>query len=228
MALTAHGPRLVFLGRQGSGKGTQGQRMAAHLGIEHLSTGAVLRDAVAAHSPLGRRVERYLHQGRLVPDELMLDVVAAALRDPDVGRRGFLLDGFPRTRRQALGMIDLLGSVGLDAAVVLDVPLDVVRERLQARRVCRRCDTPTVALGWEEHVPCTRCGGVAGRRADDTDEAIERRLLAYEAEAAGVLAAFADRGVLVTVDGVGSPDDVFDRLLRAVNPALWGTGEAVG
>jgi adenylate kinase len=228
MVAPVHGPRLVILGRQGSGKGTQGTRLASHLGIEHLSTGAILRDAVERATPLGRRVVRYLNQGRLVPDELMLGVIESALRDPEVQRRGFLLDGFPRTRRQAAALLDLLGTAPLDAALLLDVPLDMVRCRLSARRVCRRCETPTVAMAHEDTVACRACGGVAMRRSDDTPEAIDRRLAAYEAEAAPLEQLFHDRGLLVNVDAVGDPDDVFERILVALRPTLWGTGEAVG
>src|SRR5262245_46280325 len=97
MGAGVQGPRLVVLGRQGSGKGTQGTRLAGHLDVRHLSTGSILRDEISQHTPLGRRVERYLHQGRLVPDELMLGVIESAIRDGDVARRGFLFDGFPRT-----------------------------------------------------------------------------------------------------------------------------------
>jgi adenylate kinase len=219
---------LVLLGRQGSGKGTQGMRLAAHLGTEHLSTGAILRGEVERHTPLGRRVERFLHQGRLVPDELMLGVVEAALRDPDVARRGYLLDGFPRTKRQALAFLEMVGPRGLDAALELDVPLAEVQRRLEARRVCRRCETPTTAPAGEESVVCRVCGGTAVRRADDTPDAIERRLAAYEAEAGPLLRLFDERGLLVRIDSVGAPDEVFARILDALRPVLWGTGEAVG
>jgi adenylate kinase len=227
MVPIVHGPRLVLLGRQGSGKGTQGKRLAAHLGIEHLSTGAILRSEIERHSPVGRRVERFLNQGRLVPDDLMLGVVEASIRDPEVARRGYLFDGFPRTKRQGVALLDLLGPNGLDAAIELDVPLDEVRRRLVTRRVCRRCETPAVAPGSEAEVPCP-CGGVAVRRSDDTPEAIERRLQAYEEQAGPLLRLFADRGVLVGVDSVGTTDEVFARLLQALRPVLWGEGQAVG
>jgi adenylate kinase len=217
-----------MLGRQGSGKGTQGTRLAAHLEISHLSTGAILREAVEQHTPLGRRVVRYLHQGRLVPDELMLGVIQSALRDPEVARVGFLLDGFPRTRRQGVSLLQLLQPEGLSVALLLDVPLEVVRHRLVARRVCKRCETPAIADDDEDSVPCRACPGMAVRRTDDTPEAIDRRLAAYEAEAGPLEQLFVERNLLVRVDAVGSPDDVFERSLQALRPALWGTGEAVG
>lgn len=228
MSAPVHGPRLVILGRQGSGKGTQGTRLATHLGVQHLSTGAILREAVEHATPLGRRVVRYLNQGRLVPDELMLGVIESALRDPDVQRRGFLLDGFPRTRRQGTALLVLLAQAPLDAALLLDVPAEAVRSRLAARRVCRRCETPTVAPDGEDTVTCRACGGVATRRTDDTPDAIDRRLAAYDAEAGPLEQLLDERRLLVSIDAVGSPDDVFERVLDAVQPVLWGTSEAVG
>jgi adenylate kinase len=228
MVAPVQGPRLVILGRQGSGKGTQGMQLAAHLGIRHLSTGAMLREAVAHRSPLGRRVQRYLHQGRLVPDDLMVGLVDAAVRDPEVDRAGFLLDGFPRTKAQAVKLLALLEPRGLDAALLLDVPRSEVERRLLARRVCPQCEAPAVALHGELTVACTSCGGVAVRRADDNPEAIARRLEAYEAQATPLEKLFAERGLLVTVDAFGPPADVFERLQRAVQPILWGEGAAVG
>jgi adenylate kinase len=228
MAPSLRGPRLVILGRQGSGKGTQGARLARHLGLVHLSTGTLLRRAVDERTPLGRRVQRYLNQGRLVPDPLVLGLVDAELADDEVVRRGFLLDGFPRTVAQAQGLLSSLGNAGLDAAINLDVPVEEVQRRLASRRVCRRCDTPTVALGGELVVRCPSCGGEAVVRQDDTPEAIARRLAAHEVESVPLLALFERQGVLLTVDALGDPDEVFDRLLRRLRPAIWGTGEAVG
>ncbi|HEX9260387.1 MAG TPA: nucleoside monophosphate kinase [Acidimicrobiales bacterium] len=228
MVAGVQGPALVLLGRQGSGKGTQGKRLAAHLGILHLSTGAVLREAVAADTTLGRSVSTYLERGELVPDDLMLEVLRAQVLDPEVQRRGFLLDGFPRTVRQAGDLVRLMAERGLDAALHLDVPVEVVRERLATRLVCTRCETPTSAPIGIDHVPCPACGAPARRRADDTPEAIDRRLQAHEAESLPLLAFFAERRLLVTVDAVGDPDDVSERVLKALRPILWGTGQAVG
>jgi adenylate kinase len=228
MAPSLRGPRLVILGRQGSGKGTQGARLARHLDLVHLSTGSLLRRNVEQRTPLGRRVQRYLNQGRLVPDDLVLGLVAEELRTDEVVRRGSLLDGFPRTRAQAQGLLDLVGPGGLDAVIQLDIPVAEVQRRLSSRRVCRRCDTPTVAPGGEPVVRCPACGADAVIRADDTPEAIAQRLLAYENETAPVLHLFERHGLVVTVDAVGDPDDIFDRLLRGLRPAIWGTGEAVG
>jgi adenylate kinase len=228
MASAVHGPRLVLLGRQGAGKGTQAAKLVVHLGVQHLSTGAILRQEVAAGTPLGLHVQELMEAGDLVPDEIVLEVVAHRLADPDVQRLGFLLDGFPRTEPQAAGLLDLLGRAGLDAAINLEVPGAVVRRRLTARRVCTRCETPTVARNREHTVYCQACGGTAVRRPDDLPEAIERRLAAYEEQVGPLLGFFRGRRLLLEIDSTGPPDDVFDGILRVLRPVLWGEGEAVG
>jgi adenylate kinase len=221
------GPRLVVLGRQGAGKGTQAAKLVAHLGVHHLSTGAILRQEVAADTDLGRAAAELMEAGELVPDELVLEVVAHRLGDDDVQRFGFLLDGFPRTQPQASALLKLLGGDALDAVVNLEVPAAVVRRRLVARRVCTRCETPTVARNREHTVYCQKCGGTAVRRPDDSPEAIEKRLATYEEQVEPLLGFFREKRLLVEVDSVGPPDDVFERVLRGLRPILWGTGEAV-
>lgn len=221
------GPTLTILGRQGSGKGTQAMRLVERLGIVHLSTGDLLRHAVARETPLGKRVARDLDAGRLVADDVMLDVVDDRLVDPEVRQLGFVLDGYPRTAEQLDDLLRLLGAGGLDAAILLDVPLDVVRERIDARRVCTVCGATTVALHGEEEVVCTACGGTAVRRPDDTPDAIDRRLATYEAETEPLLRDLRAAGLLVVVDAVGSPDEVFERLLVALRPVVPTAGHAV-
>ena len=228
MASVIRGPRLVLLGRQGAGKGTQASRLVAHLGVHHLSTGAILRQEVSSGTALGRRVEELMADGHLVPDATVLKVVKHRLDDADVQRRGFLLDGFPRTEPQATALIEMLGDSPLDAVINLEVPAAVVRKRLLVRRVCTRCETPTVARNREHTVYCQTCGGTAVRRPDDSPDSIERRLAAYEEQAGPLLAVFAKAGILVEIDSLGSPDEVFERVMRGLKPMLWGAGEAVG
>ena len=228
MASVIRGPRLVLLGRQGAGKGTQAARLVAHLGVHHLSTGAILRQEVSSGTALGRRVGDLMEAGHLVPDSVVLQVVKHRLDEPDIQRHGFLLDGFPRTEAQAVALVELLGHQPLDAAVNLEVPVAVVRKRLALRRVCTRCETPTVARNREHTVYCQVCGGTAVRRADDSPEAIERRLAAYEEQARPLLSFFTRAGLLIEIDSQGPPDEVFERLMRALKPTLWGHGEAVG
>jgi adenylate kinase len=187
-----------------------------------------LRQEVSSGTALGRRVEELMANGHLVPDNTVLKVVKHRLDDPDVQRRGFLLDGFPRTEPQAAALLELLGDSTLDAVINLEVPAAVVRKRLMVRRVCTRCDTPTVARNREHTVYCQACGGTAVRRPDDSPDGIERRLAAYEEQAGPLLAVFAKAGLLIEIDSLGSPDDVFERLMRSLQPMLWGTNEAVG
>jgi adenylate kinase len=213
------GPRVIVLGRQGAGKGTQCARLATHLGVPHISTGDLFRAAITEGTDLGREAQSYVERGALVPDALVLDVVAGHLGGADSRRRGYLLDGFPRTLAQGQALFEVLGAGAADLAVEIDVRTADVLPRLAARRVCRECGTVTSAPDAEE-VSCPRCDGIASRRDDDSDEAIARRLALYDEQAGPLLVWLADQGLLVTVDGVGDPDDVFARVSSAVEPRL--------
>lgn len=224
-------PRLVLLGRQGSGKGTQSARIADHLGVPHLSTGELFRAAVAADTPVGRCVADLLATGQLVPDELVLDVVRTESARQCWDATGFVLDGFPRTVGQAEAFfgephIDLAaaptqGSPSFDAAVLLEVPRPEVRRRMASRRVCPTCGaTVTVADPSVATAPCPNDDGVAVRRADDLDEVIEQRLDLYERETALLVPWFEAWGRLAVVDGTGHPDAVFARLSSALEPLV--------
>ena len=184
---------LVILGRQGSGKGTQAARLVEAYSPIHVSTGDMLRTAVAAGTGLGREAGALMDAGDLVGDDLINGIVAERLAQPDVAEHGFLLDGYPRTPDQAVAMEGFLSEAGttLDGAVNLDVPVDEVTARMMARG-----------------------------RADDTEEAIRRRLDLYESETAPLLAWFADHGLLDVVDGMGDEDVVFGRLSAAIDARL--------
>ena len=184
---------LVILGRQGSGKGTQAARLVEAYSPIHVSTGDMLRAAVADGTELGRRAGALMDAGDLVGDDLINGIVAERLAQPDVAEHGFLLDGYPRTPDQAAAMEGFLAEAGttLDGAVNLDVPADEVTARMLARG-----------------------------RADDTEEAIRRRLDLYEAETAPLLVWFADRGLLDVVDGIGDEDVVFGRLSTVIDARL--------
>ena len=184
---------LVILGRQGSGKGTQAARLVEAYSPIHVSTGDMLRAAVAAGTELGREAGALMDAGDLVGDDLINGIVAERLAQPDVAEHGFLLDGYPRTPDQAAAMEGFLSEAGttLDGAVNLDVSVDEVTARMVARG-----------------------------RADDTEEAIRRRLDLYESETAPLLAWFADHGLLDVVDGMGDEDVVFGRLSAAVDARL--------
>lgn len=214
------GPRVIVLGRQGAGKGTQCGRLASHLGVPHISTGDLFRAAIAARTDLGLQAQGYVDRGELVPDGLVLDLVAAHLGGPEARKVGYLLDGFPRTLAQGQALFEVLGAGAADLAVELDVPTAAVLPRLARRRVCPSCGCVTAAPDGELTVPCPRCGGVAVRRDDDTEEAIATRLALYDEQSTPLLVWLADQGLLVTVDGTGDPDDVFARLSGAVEPRL--------
>ena len=221
------GLRVVMLGRQGSGKGTQGTQLARLLVVPHISVGDVLRDAAASGSPAGLRARRTMERGELVDDDLVVTLVAERLAAADVRSGGFVLDGFPRTVDQAEALAGILAggpiaSVELDRAVVIDVPLEVARTRLLARRVCTGCGriySVERARGLETWT-CGACGEQVRRRADDTEEAITRRLTLYDEQTRPLLDWFVGRDQLLLVDGVGTSEDVFSRVLAGLWPGI--------
>ncbi len=210
--------RLIVFGRQGAGKGTQASRLAAHYGIPHISTGDMLRAAVASGSELGRQVKEIMDSGSLVSDEVMEGVVRDRLAQPDA-EPGFLLDGYPRTPGQAEFLQGLLAPDGVRLAIDLDVPEDVVVERITGRRVCTSCGT-VYSLGRDESADtgvCAKCGGQVLQREDDTEEAVRKRLSLYATQTEPLLQWFRDRDLLVTVDGVGDPDEIAAELVRVID-----------
>lgn len=213
------GPRVIVLGRQGAGKGTQCVRLATHLGVPHISTGDLFRAAIAAGTTLGKQAQAYVDSGALVPDELVIDLVAAELGSSEARQQGYLLDGFPRTLSQGQALFEVLGASAADLAVEIDVRTADVLPRLAARRVCSACGAVTSAPDAEE-VTCDACGGIASRREDDTPEAIERRLKLYDEQSGPLLLWLSEQALLVTVDGLGAPDEVFDRVVSAVEPRM--------
>src|SRR5688572_10305590 len=208
------GVRILVLGKQGAGKGTQAVRVAGHYGVPHISTGDMFRAAAAAGTTFGLKAKEFMKRGELVPDDVVIGVVAERLAKEDVVDAGFVLDGFPRTRIQAEELQRLLGPGGLDAALDIDVPTNVVIDRISGRRVCRTCgatyhvDKPP-KVKWL----CDKDGGDVVQREDDQPEAIERRLELYERETGPLLEYYDGLGLLAAVDGVGDPDDVFDRII---------------
>lgn len=214
--------KVVVLGRQGSGKGTQADRLSRLYGVAHISTGDAFRAAVAAGSPLGLQAKGYLDRGELVPDDVTIGVVRDFLATlpaaPNGSAAGFILDGFPRNLRQAEALEEIAGGRGLDAVVNLDASTEEVIKRLSARRVCANCGTVYNVADHPPKVPgrCDVCGGTVSQREDDTEPVIRRRLEVYESETAPVVAWYAQRDQLCTVDATGTPDDVFERFVAAV------------
>ena len=228
MAGRARGPILTIFGRQGAGKGTQADSAGRQVRLRAPVHRRPAAGGRGRGTPLGQRVSHDLDAGRLVADDVMRDVVAARLDRPEVHRSGVVLDGYPRTPEQVADLQEVLAPDALDAAILLDVPLPEVRRRIETRRVCSACGATVVAEDDEDEVPCPVCGGLAVRRPDDTPEAIDRRLETYEIEARPLLEALGDAGILVRVDALGTPDEVWLRLLHALRPILGDDGRVVG
>ncbi len=213
---------LVFFGPPGSGKGTQAERLKTKFKLRHISTGDLLREAVARGTELGKRVESVLAEGRLVSD----DIVLALMRDAisavkgDSALRGWLLDGFPRTIGQAEGLDGILGELdqAIDAVVVLDVDRGTVVDRLSGRRTCTKCKA---VFHVEANPPrtegvCDRCGGELIQREDDRPETIRKRLDVYEAQTKPVLDFYRGRVTMHTVDGGKDVDEVTQAIERVL------------
>ncbi len=208
---------LIVLGKQGAGKGTQCARLAVVYAIPHISTGDILRAAVKAGTALGNEVASTLDAGALVSDDLVNQLVEARFREPDA-RGGGLLDGFPRTIGQAEALDAMLGDDGIKLCINLDVAIELVTERLSTRRVCQECattyrDTDVEAISGT----CSNCGGDVIQRTDDYPDAIRRRLETYERDTEPLLSFYASRGLLVTVKGDQSPDDVTNEIVALVS-----------
>jgi adenylate kinase len=211
------GARLLILGRQGAGKGTQCVRLSRHYVVPHISTGDMLRAAVREGSALGAEAKRYMDRGELLPDDVMIGIVRERLAKDDTSTRGYILDGFPRTVAQAEALAEITAERPIHVVIDLDVPRDVVVQRLASRRTCQDCGTIYTATG-RERLPwiCDACGGDVVQRADDTEEAIVRRLDLYETQTAPLIGYYESKGMLEVVDGVGSPEDVLDRLIKVI------------
>jgi adenylate kinase len=211
--------RLIIIGPQGAGKGTQGGRLAVRYGIAHVATGDLLRAATRAGTPLGVEAKGFMERGELVPDALVLDMIRDRLVQTDAAP-GFLLDGFPRNDVQARALRVLLDEVGerIDAVISLEVSDAVLIERLSARRTCPVCGTPyTVALGEPE--TCPKDGATLVQRKDDTPEAIARRLSIFHEQTQPLIEFYEDQGLVVHVDGVGAKEEVEARIAKELEAA---------
>jgi adenylate kinase len=213
------GVKLVVLGKQGAGKGTQAVRLARHYVVPHISTGDMFRAAAKAGTPFGRQAAAYMDKGELIPDDVVLGVVWERLGQKDAQGRGFVLDGFPRTVNQASALYERFGAERNQPLVIdLEVPTETVLERLAARRVCVDCGAnySTSAPPRVDWI-CDVCSGEVVQREDDTEGAIRRRLDLYEEQTAPLIAWYMERRLLATVDGLGDPDRVTERLVRTID-----------
>jgi adenylate kinase len=214
------GARLIIVGRQGAGKGTQCVRLSRHFVVPHISTGDMLRAAVREGTPLGQIAGEIIDKGGLVSDDIMIGIVCERLGRDDALARGYILDGFPRTVAQAeeLGNITSEQRRPLDVVLDLDVPRELVLERISSRRVCRDCGTNYTVTAGVVRSPwiCDVCGGDVVQRGDDTPEAINKRLDLYESQTSPLIRYYGDKGMLEVVNGVGHPDHVTNRLVAAI------------
>lgn len=197
---------IVLLGAPGAGKGTQAQRLVADYGVAHISTGDLLRAAVKAQSELGVAAKKYMDAGELVPDQLVIDLVKERLAADDA-QKGFILDGFPRNTTQAVTLDTELAAMGreLDGALLVDVPAEVIIDRLSSRRTCRDCG---YTAGPDTTV-CPSCAGEMYQRDDDKPETIKNRLDVYEKNTSPLVEYYRGQGILKVVDGNRDIDHVY-------------------
>jgi len=206
---------VAFVGAPGSGKGTQAETVARKLGILHIATGDLFRQAAGRGDELGNKIRSYLEKGELVPNDITINLVKEQLAAS--GSKGAVLDGFPRNIRQAEALDEALDDQALDRVVYIRVSEAELTRRLSRRRVCRECQaTYTAGEGETAARLCRRCGGRLEKRADDGPETVRKRYAVYMAETAPLVGYYAARGKLAEVDGQGSIDEVNGRIMAAL------------
>jgi adenylate kinase len=210
--------RVAFLGPPGAGKGTQARDLAREWSVPHIATGDMLREAVAAGTPLGREAKSYMDRGALVPDDVIIGMIAERLHQPDA-RPGFLLDGFPRTMAQAEGLERLLKDLGqpLERVIYFDVAEPELLRRLTGRRVCRACGHSfhVVSNPPRRDGVCDACGGELYQRVDDSESTVRNRLTVYNRQTAPLLDWYAGKGLLASIKGEGAIEDIGQRVQDA-------------
>lgn len=211
--------RFILLGPPGAGKGTQAKLLEKRYGIPQVSTGDILRQAVAEGSPLGLEAKAYMDKGALVPDQVVIGIIRDRLQKPDCVK-GYILDGFPRTVVQAEALASALEAMGrgLDRVLSVEVEEEELVRRLSGRRVCRSCGEMFHLDSRPPRRPsvCDRCGGELYQRDDDKEETIRRRLQVYREQTEPLIGYYEGQGLLGRVDGQGVVEEVFHRIVRVL------------
>ena len=208
--------RLILMGAPGSGKGTQAEKLMDEFGCQQISTGVLLRQAIESGSELGRKVQKIMSEGLLVSDEIVLDLIKSELSE--IGENGFLLDGYPRNINQAKSLNELLENIDkpLDYSILIDVPSEILIKRLSGRRTCSLTGkTLNIYFSSENEIDqCLSKGGELLQREDDNEESIAKRIEVYEEQTEPMVDFYRSNGLLHTIDGQGSVDDVYGRLKK--------------
>jgi adenylate kinase len=209
--------RLVLIGPPGVGKGTQAGLLESHLGVKPLSSGVIFRQEIDAETDLGRLAKRYIDHGELVPNGVTIEMMAKRLRSNEVRSHGFVLDGFPRTVKQAEALDEMLTEMEmtLDCAISIEVPDEVVIERLCGRMGCTKCGEIYHAISKppKREGLCDKCNGPLIIRSDDTPETMKERLRIFHETTKPVISYYEQKGILQRVDGTGSPEAVYDGMM---------------
>ena len=212
--------RIVLLGAPGSGKGTQAKKLMAERHIPQISTGDMLRAAVAEGTRFGQKAKAIMDRGELVPDDVMLGIISERLGQPDAAD-GFILDGFPRTEQQALDLEELLDELGtpLDAAILMDVDFDILMKRLTGRRTCSKTGKLlNIYFSPQEELDAVvAAGGELVQREDDNEATIGNRLSVYREQTEPLISFYERRGSLKKIDAEGTIDEVYQRLVDAID-----------
>ncbi len=212
--------RIVLLGAPGSGKGTQAKQLMAEKNIPQISTGDILRAALAAGTGYGEQAKKIMDAGDLVPDDVMLGIISDRLAEDDAAG-GFILDGFPRTQKQALDLEELLDKMNqpLDAVILMDVDFDILMKRLTGRRTCSLTGKllNIYFSPQDELDACTDAGGELVQREDDNEETISNRLEVYRSQTEPLIEFYRGKEMLKVIDAAGSIDEVYDRFAAALN-----------
>jgi adenylate kinase len=212
---------LVFLGAPGAGKGTQAAVISRKLGLAHIASGDLFRQAVEKGTELGKSVKNYMDKGALVPDEVTIQLISERLNEPDC-KSGCAFDGFPRTIEQARALDKMLASRGeaIDKAIYIAVPEKELLQRLSGRWICRKCQTPYHQVTSPPKVTgkCDKCDGDLYQRSDDTEETVRERLKVYFAQTTPVLDYYKAEGELVAMDGNRGIEEVSEKIIDVLGP----------